>query len=334
MDLITILLQSAASLGIDPASVKAATGLAMDGPHDPDARIPFEQLYLLWNEMVRRSGDPDFGLHLGEAGSRLWARGLLSLVMMNCATMGNALEKMAHYHSLMTDFVRLRLLRQRGYARYIWKPVEVSVPLDRHYTETVFCGLVFPLRHLTQGQVQPVEIHFTHARPESTAEHRRIFGCPLLFGHPHNELVLRLEDLDRPILLANPQLLDALEQFAQGMLKRLYPPDTWADRVAQAVHHDLLQGEKPRLDRVASELALSPRQLQNRLKEEHTTYQAVLDQVRKETALRYLDQPAVSLCDIAFLLGFSEQSAFNHAFKRWTGKSPGEYRLDNSEHLC
>jgi len=110
------------------------------------------------------------------------------------------------------------------------------------------------------------------------------------------------------------------------ILDRLYPPESWADRVVRWINHCLIQGDKPSLEIIANKLAISPRQLQNKLKEDGCVFQALLDKVRKETALKYLNESQTSICDIAFLLGYSEQSAFNHAFKRWTGGQPGEYR--------
>jgi len=94
----------------------------------------------------------------------------------------------------------------------------------------------------------------------------------------------------------------------------------------------LSRGEKPMLDAVARELAVSTRHLQNKLKEEGSTYRAILDQLRKEIALEYLSKPEVTIYDVAFLLGFSEQSAFNHAFKRWTGSIPTEYQNGSYQH--
>ncbi len=326
LDLVNILLEYASSQNLDVTALKAAAGLTPVVLENPTARISIEQLGLVWRELARRTSDQNFGLHVGEAADRLSPGGILFAVMTNCATLEKALEKLARYHSLATDFVQLRLSQQGDCAYYLWETVDAAVPLDRHYIEAVFCGIVFPLRRLTQDQVQPVEIHFRHSRPEDTTEHLRIFGCPLVFDCPQNELVLLRTDLARPIFMANAQLLEKLEQFAQEMLDRLYPPHTWTDKVVHSINKSLACGEKPTLDSVAQALAIGPRQLQNKLREEGAAYQTLLDEVRKEMALKYLNEPQITVCDIAFLLGFSEQSAFNHAFKRWTGVTPGDYR--------
>jgi AraC-like DNA-binding protein len=320
-DLVQILLHYAANRGIELLPNELALG--------DSKRVPISRLNALWQAIVLRSGDPNFGLHLGEAADGRMSGGILSSVMLNCATLESAFEKLARYHDLATDFVRLRLDHRPEMAHLVWETVDATIPLDRHYIETVFCGLAFPLRRLTQGQVQPVEIRFTHACPADISEHRRIFGCPLCFDCPQNELLLRPADLATPIFQANPHLLKRLEQFTQETLAQLYPPDTWAEKVVDLIRAGLAQGEKPALDGVAAQLAFGPRQLQNKLKQEGSSYQVLLDQVRKELALQYLNAPRMTVCEIAFLLGFSEQSAFNHAFKRWTGRQPGEYRGGN-----
>lgn len=326
VDLVKILVQYAAGQGLDPATLLAGAGLAAADLSAAGGRVPARRLGELWRELVQRSGDPNFGLHVGVAGDRLASGGILAAVMANCATAAAALERLARYHSLATDFIQLRLERQGEWAAVVCAAVDGGLALNRHYSETVMCNLVLPLRRVTQGRVQPVEIHFQHPRPGDTREQEGVFGCRLVFDCDRNELILRGEDLDQPIFLANPQVLAALDGVAQEMLARLHPAGSWADRVAQRIHQGLVAGEKPGLEGVARELAISPRQLQNKLRAEGCTYQGVLDEVRKELALQYLGRPQLTVCDVAFLLGFAEQSAFNHAFKRWTGGSPRDYR--------
>jgi AraC-like DNA-binding protein len=324
--LANILLQYAVGTGIDLTGLWETVGLDANVLENPTARIPVEQFNALWTLVVHRSGDLHFGLHLAEAADRLTTGSVLSSVLMNCATVERALDKLARYHGLMTDFLRVRVRRVGNQAVCAVEAIDAHVVLHRHYSDAVLASLALTLRRLTQDQVRFIEARFTSPCPADAAEHQRIFGCPLMFGQPHNELAFESKTLNWPIPLANAHILAQLEQLAQAMLGSLYRPDTWADRVAHQISQKLLQGEKPTLNAVARELAISPRHLQNKLKEEAATFQAVLDELRKQAALKYLDERALSLCDIAFLLGFSEQSAFNHAFKRWTGASPREYQ--------
>ncbi|MBN2003202.1 MAG: AraC family transcriptional regulator ligand-binding domain-containing protein [Anaerolineae bacterium] len=109
IDLVHILMRYASCVGIAPAFVVTAIGPALN---DPSARISIEKLSLVWRAVAQRSGDPNFGLHLGEAAGALSAGSILFTVMLNCATVESALEKLARYHALATDFVQLRLRRQ------------------------------------------------------------------------------------------------------------------------------------------------------------------------------------------------------------------------------
>ena len=246
--------------------------------------------------------------------------------MLNCSNVGNAMQKLGRYHALSTDVVQVELIHQGNLALYAWKSSLGDIPLDHQISEAIICRIFFTLEMLTSGQLPIVDVRFRHQKPEKITEHQRIFGCPVKFGQTYDAVVIPEDGLNLPIPMANPKLLNRLERIAQELLQSLYRPDTWSEQVSQWISKMLLQGEKPALDTIACQLALSPRHLQNKLNEENTTYRTLLDQVRKEMAFQYLQELDGNILDTAFLLGFSDQSSFNHAFKRWTGKTPGEYR--------
>jgi AraC-like DNA-binding protein len=325
ISLVSLLIKVASGMGLALEPVLKLAGLSAETLQDPEARISARQFNKLWSDVSQRTGDPYFGLHFAETASQYTGNSILFTVMMNCANLRGALEKQARYHSLVTDFVRLYFEEHGQQTYYVWECAEGQV-LERQYTEAVFYGLVFSLRRLTGGTVQPSAINFKHAQPEDLSEHQKVFGCPLVFGCPQNALVINNQDLDHAVWLANPKVLGQLEKIAQEMLEKISPPDTWTGKVAGQIQKSFEQGEKPSLEQTARALAFSQRQLQNKLAGENTRYQIVLDQVRQKLALDYLKAAQLPGCDIAFLLGFSEQSVFNHAFKRWTGLTPGEFR--------
>ncbi len=325
-DMARILLRYASEIGVGPDEILGIVALDPCVIGNAEARMPVKQLNAIWEEIALRAEDQDLGLHFGEAAQGFIGRHVLFSVMMNCPTVESAIDKVARYHGLLTDFVRPRLTQQGSYAYLSCEPVRLDIGFDRHHSEAVLAMLASTLRGLTEDGIHLVEARFNHPCPEDTTEHQRVFRCPVVFGRPKNELVIRQQDLSLPVFLANPELLEMLEQFAQRRLERLYTPDTWADRVTRSLGKMLTQGEKPSIDAVAFDLAISTRHLQNKLKAEGATYRQLLDQVRKELGLDYLKRAEMTMCDIAFLLGFSEQSAFNHAFKRWTGSPPKEYQ--------
>ncbi len=263
--------------------------------------------------------------HIGIGNNDAAGSNILFTVMMNCPTVGAAFDALSRYHNLMNDALRPRVKLEQGHALLGWEVTHEGVRFGRHATETLLSILNALFVRLTEKSCRPEAVHFRHKRPADTAEHARIFRAPLHFSRPESFLVLAAEDLNRPVKAADPELLGALEAFADGLLKRRYPDGTWSGRVLRSISKGLT-GERPTIESVSRDLIVGSRSLQNRLKEEGTTFTALLDRARKEFALSLMKNAKMSLCDMAFLLGFSEQSSFTHTFKRWTGSTPGAYR--------
>lgn len=153
-----------------------------------------------------------------------------------------------------------------------------------------------------------------------------MFCAPLVFAQRRCELVLDPGFLELPIFLADPGMRQALEQHAQQLLDRLFSSRVLSNRVAMLLGRWITRGEPLGVDLVARHLGMSTRSLQGKRKAEGGSYQKLFDTVREKLALAYLKKPDTAVCEVAFLLGYSDQSAFNHAFKRWTGKSPQQFR--------
>jgi len=327
-NIVYALVHYASTLGIEPSEACKAANIPFPLNMDPDARIPASRFYALWTEVIKQAADPDFGLHFAALTRKQPSRDILTAVMFNCPTVGAAMEKLARYHDLATDLIKIRIQDQGETVHYAWEtPFEGM--LDRHISEAVLAWLFFTLRELT-NQSNPIQqVHFRHPEPACTSEHHKIFNCQIAFEQNKDEIIIAPEVLGFLLPLADPRLIRHLEAILQEQLAQLYPSNTWAERVSQTISQRLLKGEQPKLPDVAREFSFSSRQLQNKLNAEGTSYRKLLEQIRKKMALRYLQEPDVNLCDIAFLLGFSDQSAFNHAFKRWMGISPREYRGAN-----
>jgi len=322
--LLRMLLQYASGRGIDVEDVCTAHGIS-PLHHDTNARVPARAFRAVWEAAAGRSGDRAFGLHAAESMQYASGSHLLFLVMMNSPAVGSALESLCRYHNLMNDAVRPEIFSEDDLVFLGWDaPSSAYVP-GRHETEALLCILNIAFRRLTEGSCRPVEVWFRDGRPGEISEHMRIFQAPLRFGQPMNALLIDKEDLERPVNLADPELLRTLEDYALSLLHRIYTGETWAGRVVRYISKQMYGG-RPTIDSAAREMAVSVRSLQNKLKEEGTTFQELLLHISKETAITLLKDPAMTILDISFLLGFSEQSAFNHAFRRWTGTTPGEFR--------
>ncbi len=326
VDLTRILLKYASTDALDIREICDEIRLDPLVLENAGARIPIEQFNAIWEEIVSRTRDRNFGLHFGEAAHHFLTGHVLFSVMMNCATVGEALEKFFRYHSLMADVVRPEMTPKNDVVHIGLKTVHPRVRLYRHHAEYILALMTAVLRQLTENKMRIIRVSFEHPQPADVSEHQRIFQSSLFFEKPENALVFNGDCLEFPVFTADQELLDTVEQYAQKLLNRLYPRDVWGDRVNKQIGKILLRGETPRIETIARNLALGTRSLQSKLKEEGTTYQKLLDTVRKELAMDYLKNSDMTLFEVAFLLGFSDQSAFNHAFRRWTGSSPMKYR--------
>jgi AraC-like DNA-binding protein len=175
--------------------------------------------------------------------------------------------------------------------------------------------------------VQPLEVAFHHLRPADIGELERFFNTRLRFGCEENRLVFSRQDLDRPVHSADPAWLASHEFLAANLIREMDAGSGMAPKVAALVEKNVLHGTQPKIGEVAGELAVSVRKLQLSLQEEGVSFRQILNETRKRMAQQFLQQPDTSVCDTAFLLGFSDQSAFTHAFRRWTGQTPRQYRM-------
>ena len=324
--IVRILLKYVEKKGIESFEICKTAEIDSSILKNSQARVSAKQFRAVWEAAVAKAGDVNFGLNFGKEMAQNFPGGhILYNVMMNCPTVRDAAEKFIHYNGLMADAVQPRLAQEGNFIYLTISNSNFKYKIPRHISEALLSSYVNIFRHITEDNFNLVEVRFKHKMPEDTAQHEIFFRSPLLFEQPANELVIAKECLELPIFLANPGLLKPLEQIAQKFIDHLYLSDNLSDKVIRLLSNLLTKGERTNIETIAASLAMSVRSMQIKLKEERTSYQKLLDSVRKEIALSYLQEEDVTICDIAFLLGFSEQSAFNHAFKRWTGGSPKRF---------
>ena len=307
------------SAGFDPRALSEARG-----------RIPLRILDHLWRELERASGDPCFGLHLGELPAGLPAGNLVFAAMMNSATVGQALHRFCRYHDLMAEAPAPRLRVEGGRAVLAVADERSGAVLGRHHVEctaSLFAGVLRCLLDQPAGPVADMEVRFRHPQPSDVSEHVRVLGHRLRFEQPANEVLFDAELLDWPIPNADEALAGVLDLHADAVLRRVRQRNPMTARVQDALTRALPDGA-PDLPAIAARLSMSPRTLQGRLREEGTSFREVLDGLRFELAKAHLDKGTLALSEIAFLLGYGEQSAFTRAFRRWAGCSPTAYRAE------
>jgi len=312
--------------GVDVSAFLARLGVERSLLDNPDARLPTPVDDLLWAAAPALAKDDDFGLHLGERLPSS-AFDVISYTMRSSPTLGGAFERLARYARLLRETAEIAVEAARGTARIRFALAPQGTPRQQgEFTLAVFLQFC---RQATRAEVEPRAVEFSHAAPPDIGEHRRIFRAPLFFDRRTTALVLPRAALDLPLVHADAALLTLLERQIHDLVARLPQGESVADRARRLLAEELSGGD-PTVETVSRQLRMSPRTLHRRLKEAGTSFRLMLDGLRHDMAARYLAEDDMPIAEAAFLLGFSEASAFHRSFKRWTGQTPMEFR--NSLH--
>lgn len=295
----------------------------------PHERLPGSSAARLWDAAIALTGDPLLGLHLTEH-YRTGALSILGYVILNCRTGLEVLERLARFAALLNDGIHVRTSVDGPLVVVHFETSgtvgDALADDDRQEMETMAAGVVLTLRRVVDRPFVPAQVWFRHAAQGPVAEYHRIFGAPVRFGQAEHRVALPHADLAVPIPTADPTLLQLFETHAAERLGTLTQRGETTQRVLRLLVSGLT-GTAPDLERVARALATSARQLQRTLHDEGTSFQALLDEVRRDTALARLRTPGATASEVALLLGFSEASAFTRAFRRWTGTTPSAWAL-------
>ena len=301
----------------------AHAGLSRETVLQPDSRIELRRHVVFIEYLAQQSGDECFGMH-NRADADPAEAGVVGFVVMTAPTLGEALKSLVRYQNIHLD-ARTELAVALGVAR-----VSINVPFlkPNEYRHACEGGLVMILnlfRTLLEDDWSPDEVHFQHAGPSDGSEHRRVFGAPVHFEQRQSALIFDAAELGRDCRTADARLNRVIQQRLDVLLGTGPEQDDLVAALRRLISEALRQGH-PAVAPIARAVSMNPRTLQRRLRALDLSFNGVVDDVRQELAQRYLADPGLTLTDIAFLLGYSESSAFTRAHRRWTGVSPQVYR--------
>ncbi|AVR97653.1 AraC family transcriptional regulator [Pseudoduganella armeniaca] len=318
------LLEAAAARGVAATDLARAAGLAADALDPLPAQLAATEYVRLLDVGAMLAADPHFGLHVGER-VKVGTFSAYGLILLSCRDFGQAFEQTIRYEALAHDLGRSSLTVQGKLAAYSWHSRFPS--RHRHLADSVFAGVRVFGNWLAGASLPAPQLSLTHdgGDPAGHDEYRRVFGALPRFGAPANIAHFDAALLACPVPNADVTLYPVLQRHVEQLLRqRDGEPDIIA-RVYDTIVGGLPHGQA-RLASVACQLQLTPRTLQRKLADAGTSFQRVLDEARFALARDYLARPGLSLLDITFLLGYQEQSAFNHAFREWAGINPGAWR--------
>ena len=303
-------------LGIDPAALR-----------DPDARISSDIADQLVARAAPAISDPGFALR----AARCWHPsnlGVLGHAWLTSSTLRTALQRLERFNRLLGERARVKLTSGRDGLRVSFDPKRRDPALHALGADLIL-SLVLDMCRVNYGaSLRPVEVRLCRKSPENPEPWKQFYGCPVRFDDRENSFLLSARVADEALPIANRQLAGTLDAILEGQLAAL-DRDNIPARCKATLLDQMTSGEISE-EGMARALHMSRRTLQRKLAEADLSYLKLVDDTRHELALRYLDDPRKSATEVTFLLGFSGQSAFSRAFRRWTGFSPSEYRAKKS----
>jgi AraC-like DNA-binding protein len=309
--------------GVDSAEIAHHTGIGVDSLDDPDARIPLSQFQRLWAYAAQQLHNPAIALEIHDRYPENRMH-FVAHLGMRCATMREAIEHWRTYAFLVSEADSVDYAQFGAQARFIYQCRDMRYA--SHWFAEHFLSLaLFYARTFTGEPLKIARATFVHADPGYQEVYERVFQTQIEFGAQENALHFDASYLNLSFQTSDPYLRHFLAGKADELLARLEPEARTDNRVAQVLSILLAKGEELTLERVAQSMQLPVRRVRVLLESEGRSFREILSEVRREAAARYLRQ-GLTISQTAYLLGFSEPSALQHAFKRWYNTSVGSFR--------
>lgn len=311
--------------GVDSAPLCREADIDLDAAWDPNARfevVKTSRLFLLGAEAT---GDPCFGLTVGRMmrptswhalGFSLWASQDISQV----------LERVNRFTKIFTNCAYTGLEYESDRLRFWGRSYPAYQPVLSDYQYEAFLStIMLTCRHIYPHHFQPLRVGLPRCDAlEDMSGFERMFKCPVLLGQERVWMEIDLETASQRLPTANPELAQKNDQICLEYISRFDRVDVQS-QVYYRLLEDLSNGE-PSMEAMAEKLNVSVRSLQRKLREQGSSYKQLVDDVRKDLAMQYIEQRHMPIGEISYLLGFSHVSNFSRAFKRWSGRSPGDWR--------
>jgi AraC-like DNA-binding protein len=323
---------AAHTLGVTPAALCADLGWPVDTLDAGRDSLTVTEYIALLGAGDRLAGDPVFGLHVG-LQARLSTYPFYGLVVCACTTLRGAFAQTRRYEGLAHDLGRSRLDERAGVATYFWDTPWLArcTPAEaRHLCDSVLAGIMTFVSWLAHERLPVREIGLPYPEPDATirAAHAQVFGPAVVYGVPAAYGRFDAALLDRPVPNADGSMLKVLQRHADELLAARLR-ETSEPRIVTDVRREVaaqLANDRARVDEVSTALGFSTRTLQRKLAEAGTNFQAVHDAARQALAEELLRDSQLNLTDVAFMLGYREQSSFNRACREWFDETPARTR--------
>jgi AraC-like DNA-binding protein len=299
-------------------------GLRRSDLANVEARLPYTAVIGLIERAATLTGDACFGLRLG-ASRDTRERGLLGFLALNSPTLMDAMTNLQRYAKIARESEDIQIERQGARVALRFRETDSALRGLRHNSDYLASSLVRICRDLTRKHVSPLRAEFICAQPNAKLAHGDILGCPVRFQAEWDAVIFAEEVTRLPVLGADDKLLQVLESACRRVIGPRSAKQDLVHRVRELIVDGLPKGTA-NIEATAQALAMSVKTLERRLADHGRTFTQLLDGVRCQTAKHYLEATDLRLPQIAYLAGYTEAAALVRAFKRWTGKTPMQYR--------
>jgi AraC-like DNA-binding protein len=320
-------IHTAVACGLDRESVISELGIDPAALEDRDNRLPVQTFASVWQLMSTRL--PGRVLALDWITSwQITDTGVLGYVLLQLRSVGEAMDAAVRYAQLINQGAHTRLHRGPSTSRMGFQLMPDLLAIHQ-LPEAMLCGMVLLLRGAVDPSFTPLAVRFPHRATARTPALERYFGAPVKHESGEVSIEVPTELLERPLPNADPVLAGYLRKQADELLQRLANPQAVSRECARHIAEGLGAGE-PSQGAIARKMGMSERTLQRRLSSEGSSFNGLLDEARRTIAFGYLADRKLAAYEVSFLLGYREPATFFRAFKRWTGKTPQQYRATAS----
>lgn len=321
--LITPVAETMLQRGVDATSVLTRVGIDPGRVADPNYRVPLYEFNELMRQCVELTGDEAIGLYCAEAMQPQALHGL-GLGWLASDTVYDGLRRLVRFSRLISSISELHLEEQ---GELVLLHMRRSLEIENYVYAGRDYGIAMVIRmcRLNLGQfLTPVSIDVERPTPQDPSKWESMLATRITFDTDRTCMTWSRSDIESMIVTGDPALARVNDEQAEALI-RSYTNDSLARSVIDKIIQRLPDGP-PNQDTIASDLAMSNRSLQRKLKEEGVSFSELLQDCRMQLAKKYLRQGSKSVVETSYTLGFAEPSAFSRAFKRWTGKTPAQYR--------
>ena len=323
------ILECMVAAGAPREDVLRAANLSIEELANDEGRVAAEVDLCMWNAAIAATGDENLGLRCATVSSA-FDDVLILYIMRTSETLGGAIDRAIRYQRLNQDVASSTLAIRGSIARFSHSGREAVPPIPGPAIELGFGALLRFIREVVGQDFVPLSVALEHSAPKDLSLHHTIFGRNVVFNAPENSIEFESRWLEAPLKTTDSPLRRILERYADEVLGPSALEPSIVRMLRPALERMLRNGDVS-LSSAAKAVALSSRSLQRKLRDADTTFVGVLDDVRKQLLQAYISDVTLSLAQIAYLLGFSNQSGFHRAFIRWFGVTPGRWRAQQSK---